>query len=106
MEPTPKNFPLIETPSYDKLFEGHTWGWDGIYCRAVLAQNHNEPSFKNGWIPQSLSYFDTFLNCLPLKCLRIVLLPSTAMATKEEYISPLTYGVVLCYLGLWILMST
>ena len=75
MELSPKNFPLVDTPAADTLFEEQTWGWDGIYCRAVVAQNQNEPSFKKLWIPQSLSYIEIFLHCLPLKWLRIVLLP-------------------------------
>ena len=50
-------------------------GWDGIDCRAVAAQNHNEPSFKNGWSPQILSYINIFLHCLPLKFLIIILIP-------------------------------
>ena len=67
MEPAPDNFPLVETPSAATLFEGHIWGWDGIYRHAVVSKNQNEPSLKNGWIPQNLSYIDIFLHCIPLK---------------------------------------
>ena len=66
MLPAPKNVPLVETPYYDTLFEGHTWGWDGINRRAVVAQNQNEPSFKNYWIPKILSCIDIFLH-LPVR---------------------------------------
>ena len=99
-------FPLVETPDADTLLEGRPGGWDGIYLHAVVAQNKNMYSFKNGWIPQSLSYIYIFLHCLPLKWLPIVLLKSTSRATKEADITPLTYGYILRYLGLWILMST
>ena len=75
MEPAPKTFPSVDTPAADTLFEGQIWGWDGINFRAVVAQNQNGPSLQNGWIPQSLSYIDIFLHCLPLKWLRIFLLP-------------------------------
>ena len=75
MEPDPNNVPLVNATAADTLFEGHTWVWDGIDCRSVVSHNQNEPSFKNGWIPQSLSYIDIFLNCLPLKLLRIIILP-------------------------------
>ena len=106
MEPAPEKVPSVDTPASDTLFQGHTWGWDGIDCRAVVAQNKNEPSFKIGWIPQSLSYIDTFLHCIPLEYLRILLLPSTSRAMKESGIAPLKLGDILGYLGQWILMST
>ena len=48
-EPAPKNFTLVDTPTTDTIFEGHTWGWDGIDFRAVVAQNQNEPYFKK-WL--------------------------------------------------------
>ena len=77
-----------------------------ISRRAVVSQNQNEHSFKNGWIPHRLSYIEIFLHCLPLKYLRTVLLSSTPRAIKEAYIALLAYGDLLRYLGLWILMST
>ena len=100
MEPTPKNFPSVDTHSADTLFEGHTWEWGGIGCRAVVAQNQIECSFKNGWIPQSLTNIDIFLHCLPLKWLIIILLPSTSRNMKEADIAPLTLVDLLHYLGL------
>ena len=39
MEPAPENVPLVDTPAADTLFEGQTWGWDGIDCHAMVAQN-------------------------------------------------------------------
>ena len=45
MEPDPENVPLVENPAADTLFEGHTWGWDGIDCHSVVGQNHNDPFF-------------------------------------------------------------
>ena len=67
MKPAPKNVNLVQTTADNTLFEGHTWGWDGTNRCAVVAQNYNIPSFKYGLIPQSLSYIDIFLHCLPLK---------------------------------------
>ena len=95
MEPPPEKIPSVNTPVSDAMFEGHTWRWYGIYCRDLLAQNQNEPSFKYGWIPQSLSHIDIFLHCLPIKWLRIFFLVSMYRATKEAYIDPLTYGYLL-----------
>ena len=37
LEPAPNNVPLVDTPAADTLFEGHTWGWDGIDRRDVVA---------------------------------------------------------------------
>ena len=101
MEPDTNKFPSVDTPAADTLFEGHTWGWDGIYLRAVVEQNQNEPSLKNGCIPKILSYIDIFLHCLPLRCLRIVILPSTSRAMKEADISMFTIGYILHYVGIW-----
>ena len=106
MEPAPDNVPSIENPAADTLFEGQTWGWDGIDHRSMVAQNHNEPSFKNDWIPPSLSFINIFLNCFPLKWLRIVFLSSTSRAMKEADISTFALEYLLRYLVLWILMST
>ena len=92
----PDKFPLVEPPTDDKLFEGHTRGWDGIDCCAVVAHNQNNTPFKNGWNPQILSYIKIFLHFLPLKWLIIVLLPSTSRAMKEVDIDPLPYGYLLC----------
>ena len=97
---------MIDTTADDTMFEGNTWGWDGIDSRDVIAQNQNEPSFKNSWIPQRLSYIDIFLHCLHIRWLRKVLLPSTSRVTKEAEIDPLILGDLLRYLGLWILMYT
>ena len=49
MEPVHIHVSLVDTPDSDTLFEGHTWGWYCINRHAVVAQNHNEISFKN-WL--------------------------------------------------------
>ena len=89
------------------LRERHGGGiWGGIYLRAVVAQNHNDTSFKNVCIPQILPYIDIFLQCLPFKGFNIVLVPSTSRAMTEADISPLILGDLQHYLGLWLLIST
>ena len=45
LEPDLYNFPLVDTPVDDTLFEGQTWGWDSIDRRAVVVHNQNDPSF-------------------------------------------------------------
>ena len=106
METPPNNVPLLNTPADDTLFEEQIWGWYGIYRCAVVAQNQNNSSFKNGWIPKILSYIDIFLHCLITKWFRIVVFTSTSRSMKEADVSLLTYGYLLLYLGVWILIST
>ena len=55
MEPDPYNILSVENPATNTLIKVQTWGWDGINRRAVIAQNHNGPSFKNGCTPQILA---------------------------------------------------
>ena len=98
MEPAPENVPSVDTPAAYTTFYRYKWGWDGIDCSAVAAQNQNAPSFKNGCIPQSLSYIDIFLHYLLFKWFIIFLLPSTSRDTKEADIAPLTLGDLLRYL--------
>ena len=62
MEPAPNNFPSVETPAADTLFEGQAWVLYGMGLCYVVVQNQNEPSFKNGWIPQRLSYIDSYIS--------------------------------------------
>ena len=47
MEPAPNNVLLVDTPADDTLFEGQTWVWDVINHRTMVAQNQNNPPFKN-----------------------------------------------------------
>ena len=100
MEPAHNNVPLVDTTAADTLFEGQTWGWDGIDLRAVVSQNQNDPSFKNVWIPQILSYIDIFLYCLPLRWLILVIHSSTYRAMKEADVYTLKLGegdsIVIC----------
>ena len=88
------------------LFEGQTWGWDGINRCAVVEQNRNAPSSKHFPIPQSLSCINIFLHSLLIKWIRIVLISSMPSDMKEADISLLTFVYPLLYLGVWILMYT
>ena len=64
MKSAPKNVPLVDTPAAEKMFEGHTWGWDDIDLPAVVAQNQNEPSlpFLHQYIT-TLSPYKMVYNC-------------------------------------------
>ena len=65
MEPVPIHVSLVDTPSADKLFEGHTWGWYCIDLCAMVAQNHNELSFKK-WIDQPKPFLHRHIPTLSL----------------------------------------
>ncbi len=49
-EPVPKNIPSPDAPLpvSNGLYEGQTWGWDGIDRRANNG-GYKEPSFTNSW---------------------------------------------------------
>ena len=99
MEPFPENVPLVQTPDAATLFEGQTWDWDGIAICALVVHNQNDPSFKNVWISQSLSYIDILLNCIPLKWLIIIILPLTPRDMEAADIVTLKYGYLIKDLG-------
>ena len=64
MEPDPDNVPLVENPDAETLFEGQTWGWDGIDFCAVAAQNQNEPPFKK-WLDPPKPLLHWHITTLP-----------------------------------------
>ncbi len=65
-EPVPENIPSPDAPLpvSHGLYEGQTWGWDGIDRRANNG-GYEEPSFANLWTPAGKSYLDLFLHALP-----------------------------------------
>lgn len=52
-DPAPENIPTLwdEAPAVNDLFEGQSWGWDGIDRRVVAGGNYDEPLFTNRWTP-------------------------------------------------------
>ena len=106
MEPYPDNFTSVYATDTETFFEGQTWWYDGIYSRAVVAQNQNEPSFKNVWSPQILSYIDRFLHYIPIKWLIIMLLPSMSRGYEGgTYCSIEIWRSTMLFFQ-WLLMST
>ena len=61
---------------------------------------------KTAGSPKAFPTSKYFLHCLPIKWLRIVILPSMSRAMKVADIAPLTYGDLICNLGLWLLICT
>lgn len=108
-EPVPENIPSPDAPApvNNGLYEGQSWGWDGIDCRTNNG-GYEEPSFHNSWSPNSKSYLELFLHALPLTWLTAVLIPTTfaTMRTEGPNCDYLLLGEFLCYLGVPLLMST
>ncbi len=55
-EPAPENVPGLFTPPVDNagLFEGQSWGWDGIDCRQTAGEGYDNATFRNGFTPIDL----------------------------------------------------
>ena len=55
-EPAPENVPGLFTPPVDDagLFEGQSWGWDGIDCRQTAGEGYDNATFRNGFTPIDL----------------------------------------------------
>jgi hypothetical protein len=49
------------------LFEGQSWGWDGIDRRQTASGGYNEPSFCQGFTPIGKTYLRLFMLFFPMK---------------------------------------
>ena len=108
-EPVPENIPSPDTPLPDDhgLYEGQSWGWDGIDRRSNNG-GYEDPSFHNLWTPSAKSYMDLFLHALPFTWMKDVLLPTTSATMRSEspHCIELSLGEFLRFLGIRLLMST
>ena len=78
------------------LYEGQTWGWNGLDCRVTEGGNYNGPSFANGWLPTGMTYMDVFLHLFPVMCcLTNVLVQRTNVGVVNAASKPLTFGELL-----------
>jgi hypothetical protein len=109
-KPAPENEPELwdKAPVVNDLYEGQSWGWDGINRRIVAGGNYNEPSFPNNWVPQGKSYLDLFCYFFPMVWFTTVLAAMTSTAIQESggngSTAPVTFGEMI--LGIRLLMST
>ena len=99
-EPAPENVPTTATTS-PPVFGN--WGHDGI-CFRKRQGNQDHCAFLNVPVDQNtddknLQLFDILF---PKKWMIEVVLPKT----REKLDEPLTYGDLLRWIGLWLLMST
>ena len=73
---------------------------------ASTAKPQPQPSFSGEWSPKSKTYLDIFLHLLPVAWMKEVLLPTTSVAVEGDGLLPVSWGELLRFLGLWLLMST
>ena len=112
-DPAPENIPANgdkQSINLD-LYEGQLWGWDGVnQCITMGGGDYDEPSFPNRWTPQGKSYLNLFFYFFPMVWLKTVLLVKTneAVLAGGGYMAanPVTFGELLRFLGICLLMST
>ena len=85
------------------LYEGQSWGWDGIDRHIVARGNYNQPLFPNGWTPQGKSFIDLFLHFLLMVWFTNVVVAKTSNAVQQSggdnSTQPVTFGEMIRFSG-------
>jgi hypothetical protein len=109
-DPAPENVPgLFEVPPVvvdGGLFEGQSWGWDGIDRCQTAGGGYDEPSFPHGFTPIGKTYLQLFMHFFPMTWFSAVLLPQTSAGVVDTGTAPVTFGELLRFLGVRLPMST
>jgi hypothetical protein len=67
--PAPENVPglfdVLPAVVSGGLFEGQSWGWDGIDHRQMTGGGYDEPSFTQGFTPIGKTYLQLFMHFFP-----------------------------------------
>ncbi len=71
-----------------------------------MNMRQDEDALFLNWTPLSESYLDIFLRCLPLTWFKDVLLKETNTAIEAERKTALSYGELLRFIGIRLLMAT
>lgn len=64
------------------------------------------PTFAEGWTPQGKTYLEIFLHMLPLQWFTDVFVVKTSEGLENASHPPVSFGEMLRYVGLWLLMAT
>ncbi len=108
--PAPENVPgLFDVPPAFVdcgLFEGKSWGWDGIDRRQTAGGGYDEPSFTQGFTPIGKTYLQLFMHFFPMTWFSTVLLLQTSAGVVNSGTTPVTFGELHRFLGIRLLMST
>jgi hypothetical protein len=107
-DPAPENIPQGNEPVKidGNLYEGQTWGWNGVDRRVTEGGNYDGSSFTNGWMPTGKTRLDVFLHLFPVAWLTNVVLAMTSSACLANNSKALTWGELLRYLRLRLLMAS
>jgi hypothetical protein len=108
-DPAPENVPgFFDVPLVVNggLFEEQSWGWDGIDRRQTAGGGYDEPSFPHGFTLIGKTYLQLFMHFFPMAWFSAVLLPQTSAGVVDTGTTPVTFGELLQFLGICLLMST
>ena len=107
-DPAPENIPQgdEELRIDGDLFEGQTWGWNGVDRRITEGGNYDGPSFANGWTPTGKTNLEVFLHLFPVAWLTNVVLAMTSSACLANNSKALTWGEFIRFLGMRLLMAS
>ena len=73
----------------DGLYQGQSWGWDGINKWAIAGGGYKELPFTNGWSPHNMTYLEMFTHFPPFAWLETILLVMTSMELERKKMAPL-----------------
>ena len=101
-DPAPENIPApAEAPpvvNEGGLYEGQTWGWDGIDHRQMAGGGYDEPSFTQDFTPIGKTYLQLFMHFFLMTWFSAVLLPETNAGVVNTGTTPVTFGELLRFL--------
>ena len=107
-EPAPENIPQNgNTPerSNEGFYNGQEWGWAG-FCNRKREGGIREKAKLNGLSNETLfglNYVEIFLLMMPRDFIETIMLEETE---KESGLANLTFGEMLRFFGVWLLLST
>ena len=84
---------------------GQSWGWDGVDCRQTVGGGYDDASFRNGFTPIGKTYFQLFMYFFPMTWFSDVLLLQTSAGVVNAGATLVTFGELLRFLGLRLLMA-
>jgi len=108
-DPAPENVPAlwdVAPVGNGDLFEGQSWGWDGVDRRVTAGGNYDEPSFANSWTPIGKTYLEIFLHFLPMTWIATVLVPLTSTSIINSAAQEMSLGEFYRFLGIRLMMAT
>ena len=106
-EPAPENVPAGDAPPVNG---GHSWkGRSGGGMALITVQQglmYNRSTFTNDWSPNGKSFSEIFLHCFPCYFLEVTIVEATNNTLLTVNAVWTTYGELLRYIGMMLLMSS